>query len=318
MRTSHALTILALAALVALDAAPRRLAAQDGAERKAGEPGPDAGGMEKKGDDAKPDEKKADDKKPEGAKPDEKKAEPKKDAPKDDVDTDCLEARVLASKLHVSPNWRPASSSVDLTYLFAGEPELLDWKVTGADKAELADGTPRGPGGPGGPGRKGGGGKGGGPPAVPDKGLVFTVGSSSQALCLLTPVDLCGDFTLEAEVKLSQFGSSADLVFLVGVHGNEAVGVRYGDQFVKVKGASISALSKNAPSAEKFMERKPVVVKLARSGDELRTWINGIEKGSRKLSRKELDGKVGFLAAANVRVALMRVHVQGTIDRNKL
>jgi hypothetical protein len=212
-----------------------------------------------------------------------------KDAPKPDaVDTESIEAKTLAGKLHVPPNWRPASSSVDLSYFFSEEPQLLDWKWTGADKTALSG------------------------------GLEVGCGSDACAIGLLEGLEWNGDLEVEATVKFAFMGVTTDFALLVGVKGSEAVGARWGDQYVKVKKGRISAVTKNEPSKDKFALQKVVEIRLVRKGDELRTWINKVERPSHKFSKKELDGRIGFLFANNARVNVTRFTAKGAIDKSKL
>ncbi len=204
------------------------------------------------------------------------------------VDLGSLEARALAAKLHVPANWRPATRTVDILYAFSEEPHLLDWKLKGHDKAEVSC------------------------------GLEVSAGSAGTALGLLDAIYLAGDATIEATFTVIHMAPSSDLCILVGVHGNEAIGVRWGDQLVRVKGARISALTKDTTAQDKFAYNKPVDVKVERKGDELTTWVNKMEGARRKLSKKELDGRVGFLLASNVRARISSFRVSGAIDLKKL
>src|SRR5262245_29484240 len=211
------------------------------------------------------------------------------DAPKPDtVDTESIEAKTLAGKLPVPPTWRPASSSVDLSYFFGEEPQLLDWKWTGADKTALAG------------------------------GLEVGVGSDGTAIGLLEGLEWNGDLEIETTVKFLFMGPGTDFVLLVGAKGSEAVGARWGDQYVKVKKGRISAVTKNESSKDKFALQKTVELRLVRKGDELRTWVNKVERPSHKFSKKELDGKIGLLIGNNGRLNVTSFHVKGSIDKSKL
>ncbi len=282
---------LALAALVALVPAVRSSRAQD-------EPTP---GEEKKPEDApaggnpddkkKPDAKKGDDgkKKDDGAKKDEGKGdEPKKDEAKEPTDLESLAAKSLAAKLHVPPNWKAKEGTVDLLYAFHEEPQLLDWKIQGADKAEISG------------------------------GLELGVGSAGTAFALLSPIELKGDFEVEVALQLLHMGPSSDFAFVVGQHGNDAIGIRYGDQYVKIHNGKLTPITNNQPSQDKFAIQKAVDLKIVRKGDELQTWINKMERPKKRFTKKELDGKIGFMIATNVRMKLTSVHVTGVIDKSKL
>lgn len=211
------------------------------------------------------------------------------DAPKPDaVDTDSVEAKALAGKLHVPANWRPASSSIDVFYAFSEEGHLLDWKWTGADKTECSG------------------------------GLEVGVKSDGCAIGLLDGLEFTGDLEINATVKFLYLGPGTDFALLVGVKGSDAAGVRWGDQYVKVKKGRLSALTKNEPSKDKFALQKTVEIKLVRKGDELQAWLNKIEKPSHKFAKKELDGRIGFLFANNARVQITSYSAKGPIDKSKL
>jgi hypothetical protein len=259
--------------------------------------GPDApkGADEKKGDDKK-DDKKDENKKDDGA-----------------SDLDALTAKALAGKLHVPASWNGKDGTVDLTYDFSHEDQLADWKVAGADKVDLTDGKESAKGARG-KGAKGGGG--GGAPGTP--GLRISVSSDALATAILDPIELKGDFTIETTLRLAQFGPSCDFVFLVGFKGKEATGIRFGDQYVKVGARGITAITHNTPSIDKFTSHAPVKLKIQRKGNELKTWIDGIERPAKTLAAKDLDGKVGILASNNVRVIVARFQLKGAIDRSKL
>jgi hypothetical protein len=234
----------------------------------------------------------------EDVKPDAK-ADAKADAKPDDspgpVDTEGTEAQSLAKKLHVAPNWRPKKSTVDLTYTFKDEPELLDWKWKGTDKVEYAKGGPK--------------------EANAISGLEIGVASSGTALGLLDPVEFNGDFTIDCTMKALFNGGSSDLVFLVGVKNNDAIGVRWGDQLVRLKRGSVTAIGKNAPSQEKWNRQSVMTIKIVRTGDEIQTWLNKMEQPKKKLTHKELDGKIGLLLSSNLRVKIQTLKVSGGIAK---
>lgn len=268
---------LALAALSAVPA-PRTLRADDEEGKK------DAPEEPKKGESGKDGGK--DGEKPTGKK-DEKPGEKKED--KDDVDTESLEAKTLAGKLHVPPNWRPKSGTVDLSYTLNDDPQMLDWKFQGCDKAEQTTG-----------------------------GLEVGVSSSGTGFGLLDAVEFKGDFTIQISVTLDHYGPSTDVMFLVGVKGSDAIGLRYGDQYVRLKSGKMSRITTNPPSQDKFALGKLVELKIVRKGEELQTWINKMERPRKKLTKKELDGKVGFYGATNLRMRISSYKVQGVIDKSKL
>jgi hypothetical protein len=276
MKLSRAIPALLVAALAGATA-PLVFADDPPKAEPAGEPAP------------APPEKPAD--KP-AEKPADKPQEPAAPPP-DNVDTDSPQAKSLEKKLHVAPNWRPQSYRVDLSYKFANPLELQDWKFQGADRAEFA-----------GPGRK---------EPAPLSGLEVTVSSGSTALGLLDPVEFNGDFTIELTAKLTFFAPSSDLVFVVGAKGSDAVGLRFGDQFVKVKKGSVSALSPGLQGPDRWSMNKHVDLKLVRKGDELQVFINKAEGPKRKFARKELDGKVGVLLSANARLKISRFRIEGGI-----
>jgi hypothetical protein len=268
-----------------------------------------------KPEEPKKDEPKKDEPKPEEPKKDEPKAEePKKKEPAkaDENDLGSLEAKILEGKLHTPPRWDSKTGMVDLIYEFGSENELLDWAVSGADRADLTDpkaDRPR-------PGRNKN--KADAPPPREKGGLRLGVGSDGVATAVLQPIDLKGDFTIEATIRVPICGPSGEIVFLFGVHGADGTGARFGDQLVKVHGSALSPITKNKPSIDKFLTKTPVTVKLVRAGDEIKLSINGVDHGSKKLAPKDLDGKVGFLTASNVRIVIDRVRVHGTIDKTKL
>jgi hypothetical protein len=102
------------------------------------------------------------------------------------------------------------------------------------------------------------------------------------------------------------------------VKGSEAIGARWGDQYVKVKKGHISAVTKNESSKDKFALQKVVELRLVRKGDELQTWINKVERPAHKFSKKELDGRIGLLFGNNARVTVTRYTAKGAIDKSKL
>jgi hypothetical protein len=257
-----------------------------GDEKKPGGPGVSPGSDDEKKDDDEP--KKGDDKKGDDKKGDDKKGDDKKDA--DKVDTESLEAKTLAGKLHVPPNWRPKLGTVELSYGFHEEPQLLDWKWQGADRCE-----PTG------------------------SGLELGLGSSACAVGLLESVELAGDFELNLSVNITWASPANDFIILFGVKkGGEGFGLRYGNQFVKVKGDKIYKITKNEPASGKFGLDRTVDMRIVRKGDEIRTWINKVDAGSQKYKKKELDGKVGLLAGYNMRLRVSKFDVKGVIDKSKL
>jgi len=211
------------------------------------------------------------------------------------IDTESAEAKALAKKLHVTANWRPKKSTIDLTYTWKDEPELTDWKWKGADKCEYAKAGPQ--------------------EENPIAGLEVGVSSSGSAVGLLDGVEFNGDFTIEWTLKALYNAGSSDLVFLVGVHKNEGIGVRFGDQLVRLKSGGISAITKNEPSRDKFALMKINTVKIVRTGDEIQTWLNKVEQPKKKLSKKELDGKIGLLCASNMRIKIQKLTVSGSIAK---
>jgi hypothetical protein len=229
----------------------------------------------------------------------------KRDSPED---LSSPEAKALAAKLHVPPRWRASDGSVDLLYSFFEDGEEKDWKITGADLLQRAEGKAASP-----KGGKRGRGASGGEPA----GLKVSV-NAGTALLVLEAVELKGDFTLETTLMVEQQGPSSDLVFLCGLKGKDGVGARFGDQLVKLGAKGFTPLTKNAPSAAKFTPKDSVEVKLIRKGDELRTTINGADGQTRTFAEKELDGKVGLLLAKGTRIVIARFRVTGAIDRSKL
>jgi hypothetical protein len=213
--------------------------------------------------------------------------------PPEAVDTSSDEAKSLEKKLHVPGNWRSKAGTVDLTYAFAEESELLDWKWQGQDKVAYAKPGPKEP--------------------NPISGLECTVSSEGTALGLLDPVEFIGDFTIEWTIKASFFGTSSELVFLVGSKGSDGIGVRWGSQLVRMKKGKLSPITQDAPSQDRFAMQKVVDVKLVRVGDELQVFLNKIAGTKKKFARKELDGKIGLLISTNLRVKVKRFHITGAI-----
>lgn len=213
----------------------------------------------------------------------------------DPIETTSPEAKKLAEKLHVAPNWRGKSGTVDLTYGFGSrKAELLeDWKFAGLEKSDLEGPKNKEP--------------------NPTSGLDLAAGSSGSGTAILDAVELLGDFTIDVQLKVSFMGPSSDLVFLVGVHDNEALGFRYGQQLVRVKKSGVTAITKDAVSLDKFASSKTVNVKIVRKGDELSSSINGSTVSKKTFTYKDLDGKIGLLLSSNIRIRVTKLEVKGAI-----
>ena len=217
----------------------------------------------------------------------------------DPIETDSPEAKKLADKLHVAPNWRGKSGTVDLLYPFGLKKteHLDDFKFSGLDKAEFE-----------GPKKK---------EPNPTTGLDLAASSNGAGTAILDAVECLGDFSLEATLKVSFMGPSSDLVFLVGIHGTDALGLRYGQQFVKVKKGGVSNLSHNQVVLDKFAMSRTVTVKIVRKGDDLSSSIDGSEVAKKTFTYKDLDGKVGFLLSSNVHIRINKLELKGSIAMPK-
>ena len=108
-------------------------------------------------------------------------------------------------------------------------------------------------------------------------------------------------------------GPSSDLIFLVGVHGTDAIGLRYGQQFVKVKKTGVSAVTHDTVALDKFSSSRTVNLKIVRKGDELSSSLNGAPAVKKSFTYKDLDGKVGFFLGSNLRIRITKLELKGSI-----
>jgi hypothetical protein len=227
-----------------------------------------------------PDDKKPDDKKPDDAKKDDKKEGPD-------------EGKLLEKKCHVPTGWDAAKHSVNLTYDFSDLVMKQDWKFDGLDRAVVGS-------------------------EATSKHMELAVSTGGKGSAMLDSFDLTGDFTVTFSLKITYRAPSSSFFLVVGGKNGAAIGLLWGDQFVKVmKGGRLAPITKNDPTDTAFAVGKQVEVKVVRTGDDLQVTLAGEARPKVHFKKKELDGKVGLLLDTSLRVELTTLKVEGVIGKVK-